>query len=87
MFDIVGQDNLIKKLNNYTLDTFPHSIILSGEEASGKHMISNYISENILKLPLIDISDKINSEFRIEASCSTIGTNVLNASGTITFSV
>ena len=62
MFDIVGQDNLIKKLNNYTLDTFPHSIILSGEEGSGKHMISNYISENILKLPLIDISDKISYE-------------------------
>ena len=34
MFDIIGQDNLIKKLNNYTLDTFPHSIILSGEEGS-----------------------------------------------------
>ena len=35
----------------------------------------------------IDISDKINSEFRIEASRSTTGTNAVNASGTITFSV
>ena len=62
MINIVGQNKLINKLSSYNLDTFPHSSLLVGEEGCGKHTMSKYISEEILKLPLIDISDNISYE-------------------------
>ena len=60
---MVGQDNLLKKLNSYTIDTFPHSILILGEEGSGKHTLSMHIKENILKLPLLDITENISDEY------------------------
>ena len=60
---MVGQKNLLNKLNKYTIDNFPHSIILLGEEGSGKHTLSNYIKDNILKLPLLDITENISDEY------------------------
>jgi len=62
MNKILGQDNLLNKLNNYDLNNFPRSLLLVGDRGSGKHLISNYIKENILNLPLIDITEIISSE-------------------------
>ena len=53
--NIIGQDSLISKINNLTLDSFPRSIILVGEKGSGKHLICSYISQKF-ELDVIDIS-------------------------------
>lgn len=60
---MVGQKVLLNKLNNYNINTFPRSVILIGEEGSGKHLISEYIKDNILKLPLLDITQNISNEY------------------------
>lgn len=60
---MVGQKNLLNKLNDYTIDSFPHSSLILGEEGSGKHTLSMYIKENILKLPLFDITENISDEY------------------------
>ena len=60
---MIGQKNLINKLNTYDIDSFPHSVILLGEEGSGKHLICNYIKDNIVKLPLLDITENISDEY------------------------
>ena len=59
---ILGQEKLIEKLNSYTLDTFPKSSLFIGDKGSGKHLLVNYIRDNILKLPLLDITDIISNE-------------------------
>ena len=60
---MIGQEKLLKQLNNYTLDTFPRSSILLGEKGSGKHTVCEYIKDNILKLPLINITEDISDEY------------------------
>lgn len=59
---MVGQKVLLSKLNTFTIDTFSHSVLLLGEKGSGKHLISNYIASDILKLPLTDISSNVSDE-------------------------
>ena len=59
--DIIGQDELKNRIDNTTLDTFPHSLILKGAKGSGKHLFCEYIAEH-LGLELIDITDKISLE-------------------------
>lgn len=62
IINMIGQKNLLNKLNNYTLDTFPHSTLILGEEGSGKHLICSYIKD-LLKLPLLDITENISDEY------------------------
>lgn len=61
MEEIIGLDYLLNKIDSYTLDTLPHSIILVGKEGSGKHVVSNYIS-NKFNLGLLDISEDLSEE-------------------------
>jgi len=56
---IVGQKKLINKIQEYNLDTFPRSLLISGIEGSGKHTLCNFISD-YLCLELIDITDTIS---------------------------
>ena len=44
---IIGQDELIKLVDTYTLDNTPHSIILVGEEGCGKHTLIKYLSKKL----------------------------------------
>lgn len=60
---IVGQKHLLNKLDKYDINTFPHSVIILGEEGSGKKKIARHISENVVKLPLLDITDNISDEY------------------------
>ena len=60
---MIGQKKLLEKLNKYTIDSFPRSIILMGEEGSGKHTVANHIKEDILKLPLYDITNEVSNEY------------------------
>lgn len=61
MEKIFGLDYLTSKFDNYTLDTLPHSILIIGKEGSGKHVISNYLSDKF-NLNLLDISDDLSDE-------------------------
>ena len=55
---ILGQEKLCSSIDSFTLDTFPRSVLLIGQEGSGKHLICSYIA-NHLGVPLIDITDKL----------------------------
>jgi len=43
--NIIGQEKLLAELNTYTLDTFPHTVLITGEKGSGKHLIAGKIAE------------------------------------------
>ena len=58
---IKGQDKLIQKIYNLNLDTFPRTLMLLGEEGSGKHSIVSIISDH-LNLPIDDITESISLE-------------------------
>lgn len=42
---ILGQEILCKKILTYSLDTFPHSVLLIGPKGSGKDLIIDFISD------------------------------------------
>ena len=58
---IVGQEKLCKRIDRCTLDTFPRSLMLVGEEGSGKHLLCEYISKH-LGLPIEDITESLSLE-------------------------
>lgn len=60
---MIGQKKLLAKINSYTIDTFPHTVLFAGEAGIGKNTITNYIKDNILKLPLIDITEYVSAEY------------------------
>lgn len=59
--NIIGQDNLIKLLDKFTLDTCPRTILLEGSKGSGRHLISKYIA-NTLNIDVVDISKELTLE-------------------------
>lgn len=59
---MVGQKNLLNKINIFNLDTFPRSSLLIAEKGMGKHTLVQHIKENILKIPLLDITKNISNE-------------------------
>lgn len=63
MKKIIGQKNILEKINQYNIDSFPRSIMLVGEKGMGKHTIVEYISENILRnFPVLDISENLSDD-------------------------
>lgn len=56
---IIGQDKIINKINNCTLDTLPHTLMLMGYQGSGKHLISKYIADRF-NLEYYDITEDIS---------------------------
>ena len=56
---IIGQDELLAKINSYTIDTLPHAILLEGDVGCGKHTLCKYIGEK-LNLEVQELKD--NSE-------------------------
>ena len=56
---ILFQDNILKLIDSFTIDTLPHSILIKGDVGSGKHMIASYISEKF-NLEYVNITDNIN---------------------------
>lgn len=54
---MIGQEVLVHKIQQYTLDTFPRSVILLGDTGSGRHTICNEISSHLnIQQVLIDSS-------------------------------
>lgn len=60
--EIVGQKKLLARLNTYTVDTFPRSVLLVGEKGAGKHLIASYIQKEIIKFPLVDLTSNVSDE-------------------------
>lgn len=60
---MIGQKELLSALSAYSIDTFPHSVLLLGEHGCGKHTLVTEIANNILKLPLIDITENVSDEY------------------------
>ena len=58
---MIGQSNLLKKLDTYTLDNFPHSILLIGERGSEQEDVCKYISDKF-NLTLMDITESLNHD-------------------------
>lgn len=58
---IIGQDRLLKFIDNLSLDSMPRSLIIEGYEGSGKHLICDYLSKH-LKLTLLDITEHLDTE-------------------------
>lgn len=56
---ILYQDNILDHINTFTLDTLPHTILIKGDVGSGKHLISNYISDKF-GLEQVDITNNLN---------------------------
>ena len=60
---MIGQKNLLSKLDAYSIDSFPRTVLIVGEAGSGKHLVVDYIKNNIIKLPLIDMTGTISDEY------------------------
>ena len=57
-------------VDSYNVDSFPHNLILIGEEGCGKHTLCNYIS-SCLKYELKDISDNFSLDILWEAQLNS----------------
>jgi replication-associated recombination protein RarA len=62
MCEIIGQDKIIRYIDDKNRDTFPRSLILLGESGCGKSLVSSYIS-NKLNLQIVDITGSINFDY------------------------
>lgn len=58
---MIGQKNLLARLKLYTLDTFPRSSIIVGGAGCGKHTLVREIGENVLHLPVVDLTGNISN--------------------------
>ena len=59
--NIIGQEKLLNKLNNYSINTLPHVMLFVGPKGCGKQLMANYVAEKF-DLDLVIIDDTISSE-------------------------
>lgn len=59
---IKGQEELFTKIDSFTNETLPHSILLIGEVGSGKDDVCRYIADKF-DLDLFDLTESISNEF------------------------
>lgn len=57
----IGQEKLLSRINDLTIDQFPKSSLLLGKVGCGKHTIAKMISDRF-NMPLVDITDNISLE-------------------------
>lgn len=59
---IKGQEKLYEKIDSFTINNLPHSILLIGEQGAGKGEVCQYISDKF-NLQFYDLTDFISNEF------------------------
>ena len=64
---IFGQQKLLDRLNTYTLETLPKTILFLGESGCGKHLMTNYIAEKF-GLDVVIINTDTTAENLIDYS-------------------
>ena len=80
---IIGQEKICNLVDNSTIDTFPQTLMLVGNEGSGKHLICNYIAKKF-NLTILDITDTLDQETieliydRVEPYIYTININSIS---------
>ena len=67
MQDIIGQDRLRARIGSYTAETLPKTLLFIGPAGCGKKLFSLELA-NQVKLPLVDIDDKVTADQLIEYS-------------------
>lgn len=70
---VIGQDKLLSKINNYTYETLPKTMLFLGETGCGKHHLSKYIADKF-GFDLAELTESINSDNLIEFAQRTIPT-------------
>lgn len=68
---MVGQTKLLNKLDSFTLDNFPKSVLLLGEKGCGKHTYLKLIKEK-LNIDCLDITDTVSFEYILEIYSRTV---------------
>lgn len=58
---MLGQNKILSKIDNLTLDIMPHSLLILGDKGSGRHTIFNMIVDKLC-LPWFDITEKISQD-------------------------
>lgn len=56
---MIGQERLRRQINNLDLNTFPKSLLVIGDEGSGKHLLVNEIAKR-LNLQIIELDEGIS---------------------------
>lgn len=67
---MLGQNELLTRINSFTFDTLPHSILLLGDRGSGHFEVCEYIAEKF-NLQLIRVED-INLDYINEICLNTV---------------
>lgn len=62
---LLGQDKLLEEVNKYTIESFPKSVLILGEEGAGKHTLLNYISDKF-NIKIEDITSQLDSSYLLE---------------------
>lgn len=62
---VIDQDKLLERIRQHSIYTFPHSIILCGEEGSGRHSLCQEVASS-LGIELREIAGKINYDFILD---------------------
>lgn len=65
MEQLIGQEKLVKYLENVSIDTFPNSSILIGEKGCGKKLFLKHLADK-LNLTCVDITETISFDFLSE---------------------
>jgi len=64
---IFGQQKLLNKLNSYTLENLPKTILFLGEKGCGKHLTALYLAEKF-ELDIVNINSDTSAEDLINYS-------------------
>lgn len=70
---LVGQSSLVTKLNNYTLQTLPKTLLFLGEQGCGKHYLASYVSQ-LFNIKLHIITPEVTADDLIEFSQNPLTT-------------
>lgn len=73
MSEFIGQLKLLDKINNYSIQTLPKTLLFLGPRGCGKRQIVNYV-KNKFGLDLVEIDDKVDTDTLSEFSHKTIKT-------------
>lgn len=77
----IGQRKLQEKLNKYTRETLPKTLLFLGDEGCGKHTLIKMLAEKCT-LDVIEISEKFDAEQLIDFTQKTVPTAyIINLTG------
>lgn len=70
MTDLLYQDELLQIILSYSLDTFPHSVLLLGPQGCGKHTLLNIIQSK-LNINVENITNHLTYDYLLDLTIRT----------------